>query len=278
VCLKTLAVVRRGYAEFSEEARKVCLEGIAAVYRIARSHPDPSIQLAAWKLLFERDFGKPVAPVAVNLEADVQHNFVVVAPPTVLSSADWEAEHRQLQIEDQSLLLQEQVRNRTKNLSRVGDRGHRVRTCPAARCRQAVEAGPATGGFAHTQRRHAGPPRHRVSGRAGELRGFRIAGRTASLRPSPVPRWRSQTWAPQVAPGRRSGIREIERDMPRSSDIIWDMPSDVRRDAPVCTARTSNPPDDGHSACKVNDVVEEVGINPQLHPQDRSKAGRQKGR
>jgi Family of unknown function (DUF5681) len=112
----------KGYAEFSEAARKVCLEGIAAVYRIARSHPDPSIQLAAWKLLFERGYGKALAPVAVNLEADVQHSFVVVAPPPALSSAAWEAAHsKQLQIEDQGYDLQEQVNNGKRNLSRVAD-------------------------------------------------------------------------------------------------------------------------------------------------------------
>jgi hypothetical protein len=165
----------------------------------------------------------------------VQHNFVVVAPPTVLSSADWEAEHRQLQIEDQSLLLQEQVRNRTKNLSRVGDRGHRVRTCPAARCRQAVEAGPATGGFAHTQRRHAGPPRHRVSGRAGELRGFRIAGRTASLRPSPC---RVEGARPEPRKWPLDGVPEsarssaICRAAPTSSGTCRAMCAGMRRYAP----------------------------------------------
>jgi hypothetical protein len=34
-----------------------------------------------------------VAPVAVNLEADVQHSFVVVAPAPILSGEAWEAAH-----------------------------------------------------------------------------------------------------------------------------------------------------------------------------------------
>jgi hypothetical protein len=81
--------------------RKLSHEGIAAVLDIARNHPDPSIQLQAWKVLFERAWGKAVTPVAVNLEADVQHSFVVMAPPLRLSSAAWEAAYgRQLQVTD----------------------------------------------------------------------------------------------------------------------------------------------------------------------------------
>jgi hypothetical protein len=61
--------------------RKLSHEGIAAV--------------------FERAWGKAVTPVAVNLEADVQHSFVVMAPPLRLSSAAWEAAYgRQLQVTD----------------------------------------------------------------------------------------------------------------------------------------------------------------------------------
>jgi hypothetical protein len=46
------------------------------------------------------------------LEADVQRGFVVVAPPPMLSSAAWEAAHsKQLQIADESSVIEEQVRN-----------------------------------------------------------------------------------------------------------------------------------------------------------------------
>jgi hypothetical protein len=55
----------------------------------------------------------------------------------------------------------------------------------------------------------------------------------------------------------------------RKADIIWDMPRDVRTDAPACTARTRNPPDDVHLTSKVNDVIDELGTDPQLNPQDR---------
>jgi hypothetical protein len=79
----------KGFAEFSDTCRRVSHEGIARVLDIVRNHPDPSIQLAAWKVLFDRAWAKPVAPVAVNLEADVQHSFVVVAPAPILSGEAW---------------------------------------------------------------------------------------------------------------------------------------------------------------------------------------------
>jgi hypothetical protein len=71
----------------------------------------------------------------------------------------------------------------------------------------------------------------------------------------------------------------------RKADIIWDMPRDVRAGdvarppAGATTApRTSNPPDDVHLTSKVNDVIEELGTDPQLNPQDRPQHRRHRGR
>jgi hypothetical protein len=45
------------------------MEGIEAVPNLARNCNDASIRLAAWKLLFERGYGKALTQV------NVQHSF-----------------------------------------------------------------------------------------------------------------------------------------------------------------------------------------------------------
>jgi hypothetical protein len=73
-----------------EIARTNSIEGLFKVIYIANNDPDAMVRLTAWKVVFERAWGKPKQEV--SLDAAVEHRFVIALPATdkPLSADAWQ--------------------------------------------------------------------------------------------------------------------------------------------------------------------------------------------
>lgn len=79
-----------GFKEFTELARRKAPAALERIEKLAKSHPDAAIRLAADKVLLERAWGRPITPVAVNAETLGTPQFVIRTPAPIATATDWE--------------------------------------------------------------------------------------------------------------------------------------------------------------------------------------------